>query len=134
MANSRFRLTVEEHVREWMQSAFGRTFRPAPIRLCDGGTFDCNAVSIDESIIACICTNAGITVSGRTATPKLHKIRSDMLYLLRATADHRIIALTNSSMYDLCCKQARAGRLPQEIELVLVPLPLAIQEQLTIDH
>jgi hypothetical protein len=134
MANSRFRITVEEYVREWMRQAFGHTFRAAPIQLCDGGMFDCDAVSTAGTVIACICTNAGITISGKKATPKLHKIRSDILPLLRATANRRIIALTNSPMYELCREQARAGRLPREIELVLVPLPVAIHDQLVIDH
>ena len=134
MANSQFRLVVEKYVRANIAQELGQAFRAAPVRLLDGGAFDCDAVSADDKILGCICTNAGLTISGRCAAPKLHKVRSDILFLLRAHADRRMIVLTDKAMYDLCRRQALAGRMPAEIEFTFVPVPQAMQAQLRRSH
>lgn len=134
MADSRCRLIVEEYVRACIAQHVGQSVHAARVRLLDGGLFACDAVSADSKILACICTNAGLTVSGRCAAPKLHKVRSDILFLLRAHADRRMIVLTDRAMYDLCLRQAGAGRMPTEIEFTLVPVPPAMQAQLRRSH
>jgi hypothetical protein len=134
MADSRFRLVVEEYVRACIAQELGQAFRAAPVRLLDGGVFDCDAVSADDKILACICTNAGLTISGRCAAPKLHKVRSDVLFLLRAHADRRMIVLTDEAMYDLCRRQILKGRMPAEIEFTFIAVPPVLQAQLRRSH
>ena len=83
MADSRPQHQAEEWVRGmWLCERFQQTFYKKQLMLTSGGLFEFDAVSHDESIVASISTNGGITASARKATPKLNKIRSDILFLL----------------------------------------------------
>lgn len=135
MADSRYRHEVERFVREtFLPARFGKSFECKAISLSDGGLFNCDAVSDDGSILACICTNAGKTASGRNATPKLMKVRSDILFMLRAPADRRLIVTTCDDMHALCEKQRRIGRMPHEIEFHLADIEVEMRLRLRKEH
>lgn len=138
MSKSTFRHDVERFVRdEWLAPIVGQGFREANIALHAGGEFQCDAVSEDRKILASICTNAGKTISlkrSKKATPKLHKVRSDILYMMCAEAERRIVILTDRNMYDLCMEQVNAGRMPVGIEFLLAEIPSEMLEQLGRDH
>jgi len=46
-----------------------------------------------------------------------------MLFLTMATAQHRIVVLTEPDMLDLCNKERAGGRVPAEIEFVCAAIP-----------
>ncbi len=97
-----------------------------------GGVFDFDAVSQDRKIAACISTSGGKTATGKHAVGKLLKLRSDMLFLLLAKEpEKRVIVLTEPDMLEVCSKEKTGGRVPHEIEFVLVDLPEALRNKLT---
>jgi len=91
--------------------------------LTSGGVFDFDAVSADKSIVASISTSGARTVSGKNATGKLMKLRSDMLFLLLSNAPRKIIVLCELDMHLLCQREGVNGRTPKEIEFFHAPLP-----------
>lgn len=102
MDNSAYRHEVERFVREkWLAARFGQYFTAKDVGLTDGGVFNCAAVSEDGRIIASICSNAGKTSRGRTAAPKLMKVRSDILFMLRSAAERRLVITTCQDMHAL---------------------------------
>ena len=124
MADTRVQLEVEDWVRrEWLPTKFNQQFRRERLRLSAGGVFDFDAVSSDNTIVANISTSSGITSGGKNPSGKIQKLRADMLFLLMVKAEKRLIVLTEKGMYDLCLKEKSNGRVPLEIEFVLVEIP-----------
>ena len=117
-----------------MATRLGKCFEAKAVRLSDGGLFNCDAVSDDGTILASICTNAGKTSSGRNATPKLMKVRSDILFMLRAPAARRLIVTTCDDMHALCEQQRRIGRMPCEIEFHLADIEVEMRLRLRQEH
>jgi hypothetical protein len=135
MANSNYRQEVEKFIREtWLPARIGGNFKPKPVTLSDGGVFKCDAVSENGAIVASICTNAGKTSSGRKATPKLMKVRSDVLFMLRTLADRRLVVTTCEDMYALCEEQRKIGRMPREIEFHLADIEVEMKVRLRQEH
>ena len=131
MADTRVQLEAEDWVRrEWLPSKFEQQFRRERLRLSSGGVFDFDGVSSDNMIVANISTSSGITSGGKNPSGKIQKLRADMLFLLMVKADRRLIVLTEKSMYDLCLKEKANGRVPHEIEFVLVELPESLSKSL----
>src|SRR6266436_1028184 len=103
MADTRCQLECEDWIRrKWMPSVFGQPFYRERMLLTSGGVFDFDAVSADKSIVASISTSGARTVSGKNATGKLMKLRSDMLFLLLSNAPRKIIVLCELDMHLLC--------------------------------
>lgn len=124
MADTRVQLEVEDWVRKnWMPQFFGMKFVRERLTLRSGGVFDFDAVSSDETIVATVSTSGSKTASGKHAVGKLMKIRSDMLFLLMAPAERRIVVLTEQDMYDRCMKERESGRVPPEIEFICAEIP-----------
>ena len=124
MADTRVQLEVEDWIRrEWLPTKFNQQFRRERLRLSAGGVFDFDAVSSDNTIVANISTSSGITSGGKNPSGKIQKLRADMLFLLMVKAEKRLIVLTEKGMYDLCLKEKSNGRVPLEIEFVLVEIP-----------
>ena len=99
MADTGVQLEVEDWVRrEWLPREFGQRFSRERLKLTPGGVFDFDAVSADEKIVASISTSASRTATGKLAVGKLTKIRSDMLFLLMASCDQRLVILTDETM------------------------------------
>lgn len=124
MADTRVQLEVEDWVRRnWMPVAFGRKFRRERLKLRSGGMFDFDAVCDQESIVATISTSSSLTSGGKHGVGKMMKLRSDMLFLLMAPAERRIVVLTEKEMYARCLAERDGGRVPPEIEFALAEIP-----------
>lgn len=131
MADTRAQLDAEEWIRkEWMPVEFGRIFYPERFRLSTGGVFDFDAVSEDKSIIALISTSGASTASGKNGVGKLFKIRSDVLFLILAEADRKLIILTEKDMLDRCLQERNSGMLPHNIEFHLAEIPEELKARL----
>jgi hypothetical protein len=131
MADSSVQLVVENWIRrEWLPKAYGQVFRSASLRLVPGGDFNFDAVSADNSIVANISTSNTKTARGKLAAGKIQKIRADVLFLLMAQADKRLIVLTERDMFDFWEAEKRSGRVPLKIEFLRVELPADISESL----
>jgi hypothetical protein len=131
MADTRVQLEAEDWVtREWMPKAYAQPFHRDRVSLRSGGVFDFDAVSSDNKIIAAISTSGASTSGGKLAVGKLQKIRADMLFLLLAKADRRLLVFTERDMYDLCLKEKAGGRVPPEIEFAHAELPAELKSRL----
>ena len=131
MADTRVQVEVEDWVRrEWMPLKFGQRFRRERVSLSSGGVFDFDAVSEDDTIVASISTSGAATSGGRLGVGKLMKMRSDMLFLLLATAERRVMVLTEEDMYQACLKERDNGRVPPNIEFLRADIPPDLQERL----
>lgn len=131
MADTRVQTAVEDWVRrEWMPKAFLQQFRRERMRLSPGGVFDFDAVSADDRVVASISTSGAKTSGDKLAVGKLHKLRSDMLFLSMAQAERRLMVLTEADMHALCLKEQQSGRVPAGIEFHLVKLPPDLDEAL----
>lgn len=131
MADTRIQIEVEDWVRlNWMPSQYGTRFYRERLLLRSGGVFDFDAVSEDHSIVATISTSGSKTSGGKHAVGKIHKLRSDMLFLTMVEAKRRIIVLTEQDMCDQCEKEVAGGRVPKEIEFVCVPIPEGLRKKL----
>lgn len=83
MANSRVALEVEDWVTSsWLNKKYGQAFRKKQLTLTCGGKFEFDAVSEDGSIVVVVSTATGVTATGKNPSGKIHKIRSDMFFLL----------------------------------------------------
>jgi len=132
MANTRVQLEAEDWVtREWLPKMFGQPFHRDRVSLRSGGVFDFDAVSPDRKVIAAISTSSASTSGGKLAVGKLQKIRSDMLFLLLANAERRLVVLTERDMYELCLKEREGGRVPEEIEFAHAELPACLKDKLS---
>lgn len=139
MADTRTQLVVEDWVREkWMPAKFARDFQRRRVDLATNGKgrFDFDAVAMDgqaAKIVASISTSGRSTASGKLGTGKLHKLRSDMLFLLLAKdVEQRLLVLTERDMYELCVKEQQEGRVPKEIEIHLAELPVDLADSLRV--
>lgn len=131
MADTRVQLEVEDWVRTtWMPEAFGQKFRRERLLLRSGGKFDFDAVSEDGQIIATISTSSSLTSGGKHGVGKMQKLRSDMLFLIMASAKRRIIILTEKDMHEKCISEHAGGRVPPEVEFILADIPAALRMRL----
>ena len=131
MADTRIQLEVEDWVRQnWMAAQLGQNFFRERLRLTSGGIFDFDAVSGDKSIASTISTSGARTATGKYATGKMLKIRSDMFFLLLADVKRRIVVLTEKDMYEQCLKEREAGRIPKSIEFMHAEIPAKLRKRL----
>ncbi len=131
MADTRVQTEVEDWVREqWMPNELGQRFHRERVRLSSGGVFDFDAVSDDRKIVASISTSGGRTSSGKLGVGKLHKLRSDMLFLLMAEGERKVLCLTERDMLEVCQKEANGGRVPKGIEIIYATVPAELDKRL----
>lgn len=131
MADSRIQLEIEDWIRmQWLPVKFGQRFEMRHFRLKTGGFFDFDAVSVDEKIVANISTGGAFTARNKLGSGKMNKLRSDMLFLLMAEAETRLIVLTEEDMYRRWQNEKVNGRTPPEIQFVLVDLPEELRQKL----
>jgi hypothetical protein len=112
-----------------LPTQFRQSFTKRGIPLAWGGSFEFDAVSEDGKTIVCVSTSCCRTATGKSASGKYNKIRSDALYLLNAIGgQRRILAFTDRSMFDHFTGEQERGRFPApaEIELVYVEIPAAL--------
>ena len=131
MAHTGVQLEVEDWVRrEWLPREFGQKFNRERLKLTSGGVFDFDAVSEDGRIVASISTSAARTARGKLGVGKLAKIRADMLFLLMASCDRRLLVLTDETMFQQLHKEMSAGRVPPSIEFKRAKIPLELERRL----
>jgi len=131
VADTSVQLEVEEWVRSnWMPAHFDKSFLGKRLRLTSGGAFDFDAVSDDNEIVATISTAGAFTASGRRGVGKIHKIRSDIYFLLLAEIKRKVVVLTEKDMFDVWIGEIESGRVPDSIEIVLSDIPNELREKL----
>ncbi len=114
----------------WLPRRYGQLFTKKKLMLRPGGEFEFDGVSDDGRIAVAISTNGGITTGGKKASSKMHKLRSDALFLLMANAQERVIVIADKRMFDICSQEKKRGRLPTEIEIERAELPPEMQTRL----
>ena len=90
-----------------MQVQHGQQCSRERIPLTSGGVFDFDAVIADCKIVAVISTSGFRTASGKSSSGKMHKIRSDIYFLLLTKAEHKLVLLTEQDMYAQWKKRLR---------------------------
>lgn len=131
MADTRVQIEVEDWVRRnWLSRKYGQEFHRERVALEWGGVFDFDAVTSDQSIIAAISTSAGKTASGRLAVGQLMKMRSDVLFLLHAKTQRRVMVFTEPDMFQVAQQEREAGRLPDSVEFTRAEIPLELEIRL----
>ncbi len=132
MANTKVQGAVERWVREtWMPANLGQPFTKGRGRLSAAGEFEFDGISADGSTVACISTAKHKTSGGRNGMGKWFKLRSDMLYLVMAeSVGRRLLVLTEPCMLEHYKAERARGRVPREVEVVLVELPVDLRERL----
>jgi hypothetical protein len=131
MADSKVQREAEAWIREtWLPDKYGQRFRKRRLDQRSGGQFEFDGVSEDKSLAVAISTNGGVGNSGKKASSKLTKIRSDPLFLMLADVSRRLIVFSDQAMFELCDAEVRAGRFPTEIEIRVANLPDQIETRL----
>jgi hypothetical protein len=111
----------------------GKCFAPRKMKLTWGGSFAFDAVSEDQEIVAAISTSAARTATGKLATAKYQKLKTDALYLLHLESDaRRVMVFTESCMQEYFVRVAKLGRFPSNIELLHIPLPVELQAKVIV--
>jgi hypothetical protein len=106
------------------------SFAGKKLKLIWGGSFAFDAVSKDEAMVVAISTSAARTATGKLATAKFQKLKTDALYLLHLETDaRRLMIFTEQSMYEYFKKAVVTGRFPPSIELLHIPLPVDLHAQ-----
>lgn len=131
MADSSIQVKVEEWVRDqWMPMQFGAHFARQPVSLVTGGEINIDAVGQGGKFLATISTSSYKTSSGKQGSGKLHKFRSDVLFLHLADAQKKVMLFTEADMFEKCQKEYREGRVPKDIAIMYVELPIELAEEL----
>ena len=106
------------------------SFAPKKLKLTWGGEFAFDAVSEDGSVVVAVSTSAARTATGKLATAKYQKLKTDAFYLLHieSTAEKAMI-FTEPCMKEYFVQHAKFGRFPPDIELLHIPLPAELQRQ-----
>lgn len=108
----------------------GKTFAPKKMKLTWGGVFAFDAVSENGGIVAAVSTSAARTATGKLATAKYQKLKTDALYLLHLEVEARkVMVFTEPCMHEYFVKAAKSGRFPPNIELLHISLPKSLQAQ-----
>ena len=133
MAETKTQLEIEDWIRrEWLSGKFRQRFIKNTVRLTSGGMFEFDAVSVDESIVACISTSGLTTSGGKPGSGKRHKIRSDLFFLLLTpSSKQRLMVFTEQDMYEFWLKEQKNGRVPRDIQFLIAAIPMELREKLS---
>lgn len=124
MADTRIQLEIENWIRtKWLPQKYHQEFKARSLRLNNGGTFNFDAVSADGLVVANISTSGSLTSGGKNASAKIQKLRSDMLFLIMVPTKTRLIVLSEKDMLELCLREKKKGRVPNEIEFLHAEIP-----------
>lgn len=108
----------------------GVSFAGKKMKLTWGGFFAFDAVSSDGAMVVAISTSAARTATGKLATAKFQKLKTDALYLLYLESQaRRLMVFTEESMHEYFKKAVVSGRFPPSIELLHIPLPVDLHAQ-----
>ncbi len=129
MANTLYlKQVVEEVVRQQLAQQFGIPFKSRTLTLVSGGKHEFDAVSEDEKVVASIKSASGRTSSGLRPAGKINAAVAELYYLTLIEAPTRLLVLTNKEFYEIMKKHLE-GRLAPGIDLMFIPLPKNVQEQ-----
>lgn len=117
-------------VRHWLPKKLGVMFSTRKLQLQGRKYFEFDAVSAEANVVANISTASAYTHRGAVSAGSRSKIRADCLMLSLVNAERRMLLLTELSMFQLSSKEQLAGRLPLDIEIVLVELPSEMRVEL----
>ena len=115
----------------WLPDHFHEEFKNKRLRMQGRGEFEFDAVSGDKLIVGNISTATAFTYRGAVASGKKSKIRADCLMLSLVSANRMLLLLTEPCMYEFSLKEQEAGRLPLDIEICHVELPLDLKAELS---
>ena len=133
MASSHVQSECEKWIVEsWLPERFGLEFERQRVRMQKRGHFEFDAVSTDKKIVGNISTASAFTYRGSLGLGKMSKLRSDCLMLALATAEKKLMILTEPCMYEVALKEQAEGRLPLDIEFLRVELPEVLRQKLVI--
>lgn len=120
MSNTQAQKNAEQYIiRKYLKPTYSQDFLEKPIPLKWGGKFKPDAISEDGKIAAVISTSRPRTASGKSASGKFHKMRSDALFLLNLKGvNTRLMIFTEKDMYDYFIGDQEHGRFPNGIELM----------------
>lgn len=123
---------IEPWVRDkWLpkQPGFrGMKFTRCKLRLDSGGEFEFDAVDASRRVAVCISTSNAKTASGKEKTGAIHKIRSDMFFLLLAEVDQRVVVFTDKTLFDRFeDERVRRMRVPKGVRFMHAQLPSHLQ-------
>ena len=134
MANT----TAQRQAEQWIiNEAFPKrfpsvSFTGKKMKLTWGGHFEFDAVSDNHSIVIAISTSEARTASGKLATAKFQKLKTDALYLLHLEVEAcKIMVFTEESMCNHFKQESSNGRFPpsSSIQLLHFPLPENLQRK-----
>jgi hypothetical protein len=129
---------VEEYVRTELARQFGRRFEKKALVLSqrsDGSdaTHEFDAVSEDGRIVAAIKSSSGKTSGGRLPSGKIAAAYKDLYFLSLARAERRFLVLTDPEFHAIFIGNCD-GKLAAGIEVLLIPLPADLKEQVQAVH
>ena len=134
MADTKIQKKVEDWIREdYLAQRFDKEFCEKKLVLKWGGEFNFDAVSHDGVVVANISSSAAKTSTGKSASGKTLKIKSDTLYLMNVSDSSkriRIQIFTEKTMFDHFQQEVKNGRYPGDIELIHVNFPSDLQKQI----
>ncbi len=130
MADTTFiKRVIEPHMRQWLAAQFpGHVFDERSVPL-PAGSFRCDAVSEDLSIVASLLSNRPKTATGRENSGGVKKALADIHCIKLLNASTRLIVCTDEGFRQLVMK--RSKRFGTEgIQFIHCPLPVELQTQL----
>jgi hypothetical protein len=124
MVNTRYLSTaVEDHVRDVLSAEYQIVFRRQRVKLQPGGYHEFDAVSDNGRVVASVKTAAA---TGRHPGGTLTNCLAE-LYLLTIVRAHKKILVLTSPDFHRMFMAAMAGKVPNGIAIMHVPLPAEIQ-------
>ena len=137
MADMKAQKEAEAYVRKKLFEKEGKAFSEQKVALSrtnNEGEFKFDAVDAKKEIAINISTSAHPTASGKSGAGKVHKIRSDMLFLFLAKVKERRVVFTEKDMYLYFTRQKKAGRVPTKIKLQYMELPPMLRQKVEDDR
>lgn len=124
MANTRIlSKLIEPYIRESLRQETGCEFynRDVKLNLVTGGSHKFDIVSLDKDIVGDIKSNQ-IRENGSVGVGVKKSIYFDIYMLSLVEAKRKLLVLTSKDFYNLF-KRISVGKVPDDIEIILVELP-----------
>jgi hypothetical protein len=129
MVNSRFLTTaVEDHVRDVLSVEFQIVFHRQRVKLQPGGYHEFDAVSDNGRVVASIKTAPGGGSGARHSSTKVTNCIAELYFLSLARANKKLLVLTSAEFHQMFLA-AMAGKIPNGVQVVHIPLPAEIQDR-----
>jgi len=111
---------------EFLPKKFNQTFAIRKLTVQSGGEMEFDAVSEDGKIVCIISTSRGMTAEGKPDTDVLAKIREKLLWTvsINEKPETIVFAFTEKSMGELLKQEKEKGRLPKQMKMLPVKLPV----------